>query len=232
MSDKILKLNNNWNHKLNNNWNHELEDYFLKDNWKKLSDFIISEYKDKTIYPTFENLFRAFDLVKFSEVKVVIIGQDPYHNQGQANGLSFSVNDNSKIPPSLRNIYKEIESDLKVKKDFNNGNLKSWADQGVLLLNSVLSVVANQAASHKGIGWENFTDEVIKRLSVRREGLVFILWGNFAKSKVNLIDKTKHLIIESNHPSPFSANKGFFGSKPFSKTNDYLIKNGIQEIVW
>jgi uracil-DNA glycosylase len=165
-------------------------------------------------------------------VKVIIIGQDPYHNPGQAHGLCFSVSKDVTPPPSLKNIYKEIETNLKIKKDFSQGNLENWTKQGVFLMNAVLTVRKNQAGSHANKGWEKFTDEVIKQLSAQKENLVFLLWGNYAKQKGGIIDQTKHLILESTHPSPFSAHYGFLGCKHFSKTNEYLKQHGLREIKW
>lgn len=213
-------------------WREALAPFFETDTWASLNNFINKEYSTKKIYPSHENILKAFDLTPLSKVKVVILGQDPYHGEGQAQGLSFSVPEGVRVPPSLKNIYKEIESDLGLKKDFTKGNLESWATQGVFLLNAVLSVVAQSPASHKGSGWEEFTDTVIKTISDKREHVVFMLWGNFAKSKKLLIDENKHLILESAHPSPFSARSGFFGTKQFSKCNEYLKKHGMQEINW
>ena len=213
-------------------WKDAMRDYFISENFKKLSDFVRAEYINKKIYPKPQDIFKAFWLTPFDKVKVVILGQDPYHGAGQAEGLSFSVQPGIKLPPSLQNIYKEIENDLGIKKDFSDGHLEPWARQGVFLLNAILTVVANSPASHQGKGWEEFTDKVIEVMSNKKEHVVFILWGNFARSKKVLIDGSKHLIIESPHPSPFSAGNGFFGSKPFSKCNDYLVKNGEEKISW
>ena len=213
-------------------WKEVMQEYFTCDGFRSLSDFIRQEYLNREIYPKPKDIFKAFWLTPLDRVKVVILGQDPYHGPLQAEGLSFSVQPGIKPPPSLQNIYKEIESDLGIKKDFNDGHLESWAKQGVFLLNAILTVVANSPASHQGRGWEGFTDAVIKTISDKKEHVVFILWGNFARSKKNLIDESKHLIIESPHPSPFSANAGFFGSKPFSKCNDYLEKYGEKKIEW
>ncbi len=213
-------------------WKEVLRPFFQSKNWQILADFVRVEYKNKKIYPNPKDIFKAFELSPFSKVKVVILGQDPYHGVGQAHGLSFSVKEGIKLPPSLQNIYKEIESDLKNKKDFKNGNLESWAGQGVFLLNAILTVVANTPASHQGNGWEEFTDNVIKTISDKKENVVFILWGNYARSKKSLIDTSKHLVLESPHPSPFSAYNGFFGSKPFSKCNKYLKEHGEKEIEW
>jgi uracil-DNA glycosylase len=213
-------------------WAEVLSDFFATQKFTDLSDFIRQEYQEKTIYPKPENLFKAFWLTPFSKVRVVILGQDPYHDAGQAHGLCFSVPENTTLPPSLKNIYKEIESDLGIKKDFKSGNLESWAEQGVFLLNAILTVIAHTPTSHRNKGWEEFTDFVIKTISDKLDGVVFILWGNYARTKKALIDSSKHLIIESPHPSPFSATSGFFGSKPFSKANQYLASHGQKEIDW
>lgn len=218
--------------KIEPSWAEQLAGYFDTEKFKNLSDFIRSEYLGKTVYPKPENIFKAFWLTPFSEVKVVILGQDPYHGAGQAHGLCFSVANGIKPPPSLVNIYKELEADLGVKKDFTSGNLEDWARQGVFLLNAILTVVASTPASHQKLGWEDFTDEVIKTISQRKEHVVFILWGNYARAKRVLIDQTKHLIIEAPHPSPFSAYSGFFGSKPFSQVNKDLIAHGQVKINW
>jgi len=218
--------------KIEKEWGSVLADYFETDKFKKLADFVREEYKNKKIYPKPENLFAAFSLTPFSKVKVVILGQDPYHGVNQAHGLCFSVPKGTPVPPSLKNIYKEIEKDCGVRKDFNNGNLESWADQGVFLLNAILSVVAHQPASHQKVGWEEFSDTVIKKLSDKREHLVFILWGNYARGKKNLIDENKHLVLEAPHPSPFSAYSGFFNCRHFSKCNEQLKKWGESEIQW
>lgn len=218
--------------KIEPSWAEQLASYFDTAKFKSLSDFIRSEYLSKTVYPKPENIFKAFWLTPFSEVKVVILGQDPYHGAGQAHGLCFSVANGIKPPPSLVNIYKELEADLGVKKDFTSGNLEDWARQGVFLVNAILTVVASTPASHQKLGWEDFTDEVIKTISQRKEHVVFILWGNYARAKRVLIDQTKHLVIEAPHPSPFSAYSGFFGSKPFSQVNNYLKQQGESEIDW
>lgn len=213
-------------------WKNALGDFFAGETWQNLTEYVRGEYQNKRVYPNPKDIFKAFELTPFSKVKVVILGQDPYHGPGQAHGLCFSVPDGMRLPPSLQNIYKEIESDLGVKKDFTNGNLGSWAKQGVFLLNAILTVVASTPASHQGHGWEELTDHVIKTISDKREHVVFILWGNYARGKKALIDTTKHLVIESTHPSPFSAHNGFMGSKPFSKCNEYLKTNGEKEIKW
>lgn len=213
-------------------WGAILTDFFATEKFAQLTDFIRQEYQTKTIYPRPENLFKAFWLTPFSKIKVVILGQDPYHDVGQAHGLCFSVPEKITTPPSLKNIYKEIESDLGIKKDFKSGNLESWAQQGVFLLNAILTVIAHNPASHRKKGWEEFTDFVIKTISDKSEHVVFILWGSYARSKRILIDSDKHLILESPHPSPLSAFSGFFGSKPFSKANNYLKSHGKTKINW
>ncbi|MBE5756176.1 MAG: uracil-DNA glycosylase [Clostridiales bacterium] len=212
-------------------WLEFLKDEFEKTSYKNLRAFLKEEYANKTIYPNMYDIFNAFRVTPFDEVKVVLLGQDPYHNVGQAMGLSFSVPDNITPPPSLVNIYKEIESDLGITTK-KSGNLTRWASQGVLLLNAVLTVRENQAGSHRNKGWEIFTDSVIKKLSDNKEHLVFLLWGNYARAKKTLIDKSKHLILECAHPSPLSAYNGFFGCKHFSKTNEFLEKNNINKINW
>jgi len=212
-------------------WKKALVEECNKDYFKTLTQFITNEYLTKTIYPKTEDLFRSFNLCPFNKVQVVIIGQDPYHGPNQANGLSFAVHEHIKLPPSLKNIFKEIESDLHITP-IQNGDLSRWEEQGVLLLNATLTVQAETPGSHQNKGWELFTDAVIQKLSDEKENLVFILWGNYAKKKGLIIDRTKHLVIESQHPSPFSAYNGFFGSKPFSQTNEYLKKHGKKEIDW
>ncbi len=212
-------------------WKKALAAEFDKPYFVELSQFIRKEYLAKTIYPKQQNVFRAFDACPFDDVKVIILGQDPYHGVGQANGLCFAVNSGTTLPPSLRNIFKEIHADVGIEPD-QDGDLSRWAKQGVLLLNATLTVQANAAGSHQNKGWEPFTDEVIRKLSEEREHLVFILWGNYAKQKGAHIDRTKHLVLEAAHPSPFSAYSGFFGSKPFSKTNVYLREHGVKEIDW
>jgi uracil-DNA glycosylase len=215
-------------------WKEKLSGEFEKEYFKELTDFVKNEYKDGAVYPAPKNIFRAFDLCPFDNVKVVILGQDPYHGDGQANGLAFAVDENTKIPPSLQNIFKEIQADLGLPcvARAEQGDLCRWAEQGVLLLNATLTVRANTPGSHQDQGWEQFTDEVIHMLSEKRENLVFILWGNYAKAKGAHIDRTKHLVLEAPHPSPFSAYSGFFGSKPFSKTNKYLIAHDKTPIDW
>ncbi len=220
------------NVKIEKSWENQLKHYFKTEEWKNLASFIKNEYKTKTIYPKPGDIFNSFNSTPFEKVKVIILGQDPYHGPKQAHGLSFSVPDKTTIPPSLKNIYKEIQNDLGINKDLDNGNLESLAKQGVLLLNSVLTVEKGKPGSHAKIGWEEFTDYVIKKLSEEKTHCVFILWGNYAKQKGKNIKKEKHLILESTHPSPFSAYNGFFGNKHFSKTNEYLKKHGKKEIHW
>ena len=190
----------------------------------------IKSISDKKVYPSYENIFRALNLTQFKDVKVVIIGQDPYHGENEANGLAFSINKEVKITPSLRNIFKELKNDLNI--DRTNTDLSSWAKQGVLLLNSVLTVEKDTPLSHSNIGWQEITNYIIKYISSNKNNVVFILWGNFAKQYKEIIDSSKRLIIESAHPSPFSANRGFFNSKPFSRTNNYLKKNNQSVIDW
>jgi uracil-DNA glycosylase len=220
--------------KIEQSWKKALENEFGKEYFEKLTAFVKEEYAKENVYPAPKNVFRAFELTPFDKVKVVILGQDPYHGAHQATGLSFAVEKGIALPPSLRNIYKELESDLGKPLEHTDGDLTHWAEQGVLLLNATLTVRAGAAGSHQGYGWEEFTDAAITALSGKREHLVFIIWGNYARSKAGngLIDRSKHLVLESAHPSPFSASNGFFGSKPFSKTNDYLQKHGEKEIEW
>jgi uracil-DNA glycosylase len=213
-------------------WEEALRDIFAGEQFVQLADFVRVEYLSKKVFPKPEDIFKAFWLTPFSQVRVVILGQDPYHGDGQAHGMCFSVPDGVALPPSLKNIYKEIESDLNIKKDFKSGNLESWAEQGVFLLNAILTVVAHNPASHQKQGWEDFTDTVIKTISDKREHVVFMLWGNYARSKKTLIDAKKHLILEAPHPSPLSSYAGFFGSKHFSKCNKYLLARGQPEIIW
>ena len=216
---------------IGNNWDNLLKEEYEKDYFQDLLEFIKKEYKEKMIYPKQNEVFNAFRYTDFNNVKVVILGQDPYHGPNQAEGLSFSVSNEVLKPPSLQNIFKELESDLGIPFPKAN-SLKPWAKQGVLLLNAVLTVEEHKPTSHKDKGWEIFTDDVIKIINDKEEPVVFILWGAYAKNKKNLITNKKHLIIESAHPSPFSARNGFFGSRPFSKTNEFLKKNNIQEIDW
>ena len=216
---------------INQQWQKLLFDEFQKDYFINLQTFIKNEYESKTVFPQYNDIFRAFNLVNPSEVKVVIIGQDPYHGVNQANGLAFSVSSRSKIPPSLRNIYKELVSDLDCKSPAN-GDLTLWAEQGVLLFNTVFTVLEGSANSHKGKGWELFSDAIIKKLSLEFENIVFILWGLPSQKKLTLIDESKHLVLVSSHPSPLSSYRGFFGSKPFSKVNEYLDQNNKKIINW
>lgn len=214
----------------NNYWDLVLKEEYEKNYFKNIAMFINKEYKEKIVYPPKRDILRALKLTDYNDVKVVILGQDPYHGENEANGLSFSVNEGIKLPPSLKNIYKELYDDLGITK--TTGDLTSWANQGVLLLNSVLTVLKDTPTSHSKIGWQEYTDAIIKKLNEREKPIVFILWGNYARSKKNLITNKRHYIIESPHPSPFSANSGFFGSRPFSKTNEFLKKNNIKEIEW
>lgn len=216
---------------IESSWKQVLADVLTSQNFQSLIEKINQYYTTDTVYPKQSDVFRAFDLCPFSQVRVVILGQDPYHGAGQANGLSFAVQSGMKIPPSLQNIFKEIRSDLGIES-LADGDLSRWARQGVLLLNSTLTVCAGRPASHAGLGWEEFTDEVITKLSDGREHIVFILWGNYARAKGAHIDRTKHLVIESVHPSPFSARNGFFGSQSFSQANTYLREHGLGEIDW
>lgn len=215
---------------INKNWDIILKDELEKEYFKNLNIFIENEYKNKTIYPPYENIFDALRFTDYEKVKVVILGQDPYHGLGEAHGLSFSVKDGVKIPPSLRNIFKELKSDAGI--DRKSTDLTDWAKQGVLLLNSIMTVEKDTPLSHKNKGWEIFTDNIIKCLNQREEPVIFILWGNFARSKKVLITNKHHKIIESAHPSPLSANRGFFDSKPFSKTNEYLKQLKKEKINW
>ncbi|MBR4671713.1 MAG: uracil-DNA glycosylase [Bacilli bacterium] len=216
---------------IGNDWDLLLKDEYNKDYFKKLQKFVIEEYKTKTVYPKMSEIFNAFTKTSYENVKVVIIGQDPYHGENEAEGLSFSVKVGIQKPPSLINIFSELKSDLGIDPP-NHGSLVSWAKEGVLLLNATLTVVKDTPKSHSNKGWETFTDEVIRLINKKEQPVVFILWGSDARSKKYLINNKKHLIIESAHPSPLSAYRGFFGSKPFSKTNDFLIKNNIKPIDW
>lgn len=216
---------------IGNDWDEILKIIWHSEGFKKIMTTIKNEYQTKTIYPKQEHIFNALKLTPYEKVKVVIVGQDPYHGENEAHGLSFSVQKGIKIPPSLQNIYHELETDLKIKPS-EYGDLTKWAEEGILLLNAVLTVEKDKPASHKGKGWELLTDYIIKMLNLKNEPIVFILWGNFARSKKAFITNKKHLIIESTHPSPFSARNGFFGSRPFSKTNNFLIKNNIEPIDW
>lgn len=217
--------------KIEASWKEELKNEFEKMSFIQLRDFLIKEKNNHIIYPTGSLIFEAFNRTPFNKVKVIIIGQDPYHGPGQAHGLCFSVPKGIKTPPSLRNILKEIQADIGVQ-EVSHGDLSNWAEQGVLLLNATLSVRAHEAGSHQKRGWEEFTDATIKRISDKKENCVFLLWGNFAQKKASLIDSSKHLILKSVHPSPLSAHRGFFGCKHFSKTNNYLIEKGLTPINW
>ena len=212
-------------------WKSRLKDEFAKPYFKTLINFVKTEYTAHTVYPPGKEIFRAFDWCDFDDVKVVIIGQDPYHGPGQANGLCFSVHDGVRMPPSLLNIFKEIHADLG-KPMPTSGNLERWAKQGVLLLNATLTVRASSPGSHQNKGWEPFTDAVIRTISDEKEHIVFLLWGSYAQKKGEIIDRKKHYVLLSPHPSPFSADRGFFGNKHFSKTNEYLKAQGIDEIDW
>lgn len=215
---------------INKKWDVILKKEFESDYFKKLGVFVKKEYKHKIIYPEYKDIFNALRYTDYDEVKVVILGQDPYHGEKEAHGLSFSVKEGVAMPPSLRNIFTELYNDVGVKRNLTD--LTDWANQGVLLLNSIMTVVKDTPLSHKNKGWEIFTDNIIKYLGEREEPMVFILWGSYARSKKELIKNKKHLILESVHPSPLSANRGFFGSKPFSKTNNFLRENNIKEINW
>lgn len=214
-----------------NDWDPLLEDEFTKPYYLKLREFLIEEYRTKIIYPHMNDIFNALHQTAFQDVKVVILGQDPYHGPNQAHGLSFSVQSGVNPPPSLRNIFKELKNDLGYEPP-NHGCLIDWTKQGVLLLNTVLTVCRGQAHTHRGIGWENFTDRVIETLNQKDHPIVYILWGGAAQKKISLIDTTKHHVIKSVHPSPLSAYRGFFGSKPFSKTNELLKSDGLTPIDW
>jgi uracil-DNA glycosylase len=217
--------------KIADSWKSRLKTEFDKPYFGQLIDFVKNEYQTQTVYPPGKEIFRAFDKCNFDDVKVVIIGQDPYHGPGQANGLCFSVRDGVRMPPSLVNIFKEIQKDLG-KPIPTSGDLERWANQGVLLLNATLTVRASSAGSHQNKGWENFTDAVIQTISNERENVVFLLWGAYAQKKGEIIDRKKHLVLMSAHPSPFSADRGFFGCKHFSKANEYLKGKGLKEIEW
>jgi uracil-DNA glycosylase len=217
--------------KIEESWKIRLKSEFQEEYFLKLTGFVKEEYSTKTIFPPGSLIFNSFNLCPFDKVKAVIIGQDPYHGQGQAHGLCFSVKDGVAFPPSLQNIFKEIESDLGIKKPLS-GNLERWAEQGVLLLNATLTVRADQAGSHQRKGWEEFTDAAINILNQEKTNLVFFLWGAYAQKKGESIDESKHLVLKSVHPSPLSASRGFFGNKHFSRCNEYLLQKGIQPIDW
>jgi len=215
---------------INKKWDVILQDEMKKDYFRNLGIFVKNEYKTKMIFPPYENIFDALRFTDYDDVKVVILGQDPYHGLGEAHGLSFSVRENVKMPPSLQNMFKELYSDLGIKR--TKSDLTDWAKEGVLLLNSIMTVVKDRPLSHKDKGWEIFTDTVISKLNDREDPVIFVLWGSFARSKKELITNSRHKIIESVHPSPLSANRGFFGSKPYSKVNNYLKQMNKEEIKW
>lgn len=217
--------------RVHDSWKSRLQAEFSKPYFGELIAFVRNEYATQTIYPPGKEIFAAFDACSFDDVKVVIIGQDPYHGPGQANGLCFSVRDGVRMPPSLLNIFKEIQQDLG-KPIPSSGNLERWAKQGVLLLNATLTVRASSPGSHQNKGWETFTDSVIRVISEEKSGVVFLLWGSYAQKKGEIIDRSRHLVLMSAHPSPFSADRGFFGNKHFSKTNEYLRSKGVKEIEW
>jgi len=217
--------------KIEESWGEELKEEFEKSYFKQLTDFVKQEYKTETVYPSGNNIFRAFDQCSFDKVKVVILGQDPYHGPGQANGLCFSVKEGVSFPPSLVNIFKEIKDDL--GKDIPpNGSLDRWAKQGVLLLNSTLTVRAHQAGSHQNKGWETFTDAVIERLASQKQGLVYFLWGSYAQKKATIVNSETNLVLKAPHPSPLSSYRGFFGCKHFSQANAYIEESGLEKIDW
>jgi len=216
---------------IGNDWDEKLKVIWDSEGFKKFYQLVEDEYKNKIIFPPKDHIFEALKLTSFKDTRVVIVGQDPYHGEGEAHGLSFSVQKGVKVPPSLQNIYKELNDDLGIPPK-NNGDLTNWAKSGVLMLNAVLTVVKDTPASHRKLGWERLTDYIIKTLNEKEEPVVFILWGNFAKEKMSLITNPHHLILTSPHPSPFAARYGFFGSKPFSKTNEFLKSKGLKEIEW
>lgn len=218
------------NYKVNNNWDIILKDEYEKEYFKNLLNYINEEYNNKTVYPLKENIFKALEYTDYNDIKVVILGQDPYHGEGEAQGLSFSIPNDIRITPSLRNIFKELKNDLNIER--TNTDLTDWAKQGILLLNAILTVCKDTPLSHKDKGWEIFTDEIIKKINEREDPVIFILWGNYARSKKKLITNKNHYIIESAHPSPLSASRGFFDSKPFSKTNNILISINKESIRW
>lgn len=226
MSEKVTI-----NPTIDESWKQILSKEFQSNYFNSLKEFLVQERKKYIIYPPASRIFASFNYTPFDKVKVVLLGQDPYHGEGQANGLCFSVNNGIQQPPSLQNIFKELHDDLGIAIP-KSGNLEPWAKQGILLINATLTVRANQPGSHQKQGWENFTDAVIQNLSEKRMGLVFLLWGRFAQAKEMLIDKSKHHILKAPHPSPFSAHSGFFGCRHFSKTNELLKKEGLQEIDW
>ncbi|HOO83175.1 MAG TPA: uracil-DNA glycosylase [Prolixibacteraceae bacterium] len=217
--------------KIEPTWKEVLKEEFEKPYFKQLTDFVRNEYQTQTIFPKGKDIFNAFNLCPFNNIKVVIIGQDPYHGPGQAHGLCFSVKQGVTFPPSLRNIFKEINNDLGIAVP-TSGDLSRWAEQGVLLINATLTVRAHMAGSHQNKGWETFTDAVIKIVSEQKKHVAFLLWGAYAQKKGQVIDQTKHLVLESVHPSPLSASRGFFGNHHFSKTNQFLEKNGLTPVNW
>lgn len=217
--------------RIESSWKAVLQEEFNKPYFQQLAEFVRKEYQSKTVFPPPADIFKAFDLCPFDQVKVVILGQDPYHGPGQAHGLCFSVSENVQMPPSLVNIYKEIQSDLGLAPPAH-GNLEHWAKQGVFLLNATLTVIARQAGSHQNKGWETFTDAVIQLIAEKKEHVVFMLWGAYAQNKAWMIDANKHLVLQAPHPSPLSAHRGFFGSRHFSQANEYLEKNGLEPIQW
>jgi uracil-DNA glycosylase len=217
--------------KIEQSWKAALKEEFTSSYFLELTEFVRSQYAQNKIFPAGKDIFNAFDCCPFDSVKVVIIGQDPYHNVGQAHGLCFSVNDGIEFPPSLVNIFKEIERDLQIKMPLS-GNLTRWAEQGVLLLNATLTVEAHKAGSHQGKGWEKFTDAAIRALNEKREGIVYLLWGNYAQQKASFVDQSRNLVLKSVHPSPLSAYRGFIGCSHFSATNQYLKLNNKSEINW
>lgn len=229
--NRIALLLLHMNVHIETSWKEILSKEFEKPYFKELADFVRSEYLSKTIFPPPKNIFHAFEHTPFDDVRVVILGQDPYHGPGQAHGLCFSVQDGVRIPPSLQNIYKEIHADIGTPIPAS-GNLDRWTTQGVLLLNATLTVEAHKAGSHQGKGWEAFTDAVIKRISEEKEGVVFLLWGSYAQKKGAVIDRNKHLVLTAPHPSPLSAHRGFFGCKHFSQANEYLISKLERPIDW
>lgn len=213
-------------------WKEFIKEESSKDYYKKIVDFVSSDSKENTVFPEYKNLFNAFDLCPLDKTKVVILGQDPYHGDNQAHGLSFSVPQGTKIPPSLKNIFKEIKDDVNPETELSDGCLINWAKQGVLLMNCIMTVRKGSPGSHKDAGWQNFTDNVIKKLNESEYPIVFMLWGAFAKSKAGLITNKNHLVLQAAHPSPFSAHDGFFGCKHFSKTNSFLVENKLNPIDW
>ena len=216
---------------LTTDWDHILASEFSQSYWQALQDFVTRERSQYQVFPSHENVFTALELTSFANTRVVILGQDPYHEPGQAHGLAFSVQQGTRIPPSLRNIYKELSNDIACEVPIH-GNLTSWAQQGVLLLNTTLTVRSGQAASHQGHGWEKFTDHIIRELNNKTEPIVFILWGASSRKKATLINQQRHVVIESAHPSPLSVRHGFFGSRPFSRANAVLVENGREPINW